>query len=119
VKIPPPTPEAIATFERWCPDDPKVSVRKMFGQPAAFLNGHLFFGVFGPQVFLRLPESTVTEGPAAARLRSFEPFPGRPMREYFVLPPKVVSDAKRVRALRGASMAFVAGLPPKAARGRR
>ena len=35
------------------PDDPRVSLRPMFGNLAAFANGYLFTGLFGDDVFVR------------------------------------------------------------------
>lgn len=40
-----PTPEAIAAFEESLPTNPEVVRKKMFGMPAAFVNGNMFFGV--------------------------------------------------------------------------
>jgi TfoX/Sxy family transcriptional regulator of competence genes len=89
-----------------------VELKPMFGCPAYFVNGNLFAGVQAQNVMLRLPEDGRAEitslggGP-------FEPMPGRPMREYVVLPAAVLNDPAATAAwvLRGARHA--AALPPK------
>jgi hypothetical protein len=45
----------IATFEAVAPGPPALH-RKMFGYPAAFVNGNMFMGLFQEEMFLRLPE---------------------------------------------------------------
>lgn len=111
--LPKATRAAIALFESIRPTAPNVSVRAMFGQPAAFRAGHLFLGVFGDAVFLRMSE---TDRQAARRLpgaRPFEPMPGRAMREYVVLPTSVLSDPPRARAWIERSLGYVSTLPTK------
>jgi len=115
MKFPTADPTAVARFERLVPRASGVEVRPMFGHPAAFVTGRLFLGVFGDSVFVRLSEQ---DRPAGLRLRGarpFEPMPGRPMREYVVLPPDVAED----RAIAGPwvdrALRYVRGLGPKAA----
>lgn len=104
---------AIAQFHELLAAVPDATERKMFGQPAAFRFGNLFFGVFGEAVFVRLGESDAAEALRVLRTKSFEPMPGRPMRGYVVLPPSVL--ARRSDAARWVRRAaeFVATLPPK------
>lgn len=84
--MPKPDAEARALFESLVPEHPDVRTRPMFGNVAAFVNGNMFTGLYGSDVFVRLPEkdraALTGEGGAA-----LEPMPGRPMREYVVLPP--------------------------------
>jgi len=57
MKISPPSAAAIARFEALLPEDPRVTRRPVFGQPAAFVNGNMFLGVLGSEVFVRLSEA--------------------------------------------------------------
>src|SRR2546430_7616057 len=86
-----PAPEALTEqFARACADLPKIDNRKMFGYPAIFLNGNMVAGLFQDRMIVRLSEQdreTLASIPGAAR---FEPMPGRPMREYMVLPASIV-----------------------------
>src|SRR5437016_8744295 len=65
-----------------------VQSRKM---SAAFRNGNMFAGLFQDSMILRLGEA---DRLALSKRggRPFEPMPGRPMREYVVVPAKVVGD---------------------------
>ena len=91
---------------------PGAEVRKMFGYPAGFVNGQLFTGLFGSNWHVRLPDDERNEL-AAAGGTLFEPMPGRPMREYLVLPPDVVADPAAVEPWLGRALAYVRELPPK------
>ena len=80
------TPEDTAAFLLLVPKTPTVTTRPMFGNMAAFVNGNMFAGLFGEQLFVRLPE------PERARVlkeggKNFEPMPGRAMTGYVCLAP--------------------------------
>jgi len=115
VKIPPASATAVAQFEALAPETPGLHRRQMFGQPAAFLNGHMFFGVFGDRLFLRLSVADRLEAFKRGKMTTFEPMPGRPMKEYVVLPDRLLKDAPATRAWIERSMGYVRGLPPKKA----
>jgi hypothetical protein len=73
--------DLIDTFEAVVPGPP-AQQRKMFGYPAAFVNGNMFMGLFAESMLIRLPQElrdNLLELPDAS---VFEPMPGRPMREY-------------------------------------
>ena len=84
----------------------------MFGYPAAFRNGNMFAGLFQDSMILRLGEA---DRLALSKRggRPFEPMPGRPMREYVVVPAKVVGDPAELQTLIEKSAAFAASLKPK------
>jgi TfoX/Sxy family transcriptional regulator of competence genes len=48
-------------FESILPKDSRITVRPMFGNLAAFVNGNMCAGVFGESIFLRLSEDDRTE----------------------------------------------------------
>lgn len=110
--IPKPDEESTAFFESVVPEHPGVRVRPMFGNAAAFVNGNMFMGLFGPDVFVRLPEE---ERATLAGLGGtpFAPMEGRPMKEYVVLPGDWRSEPDRVREWAGRSLEWAEELPPK------
>lgn len=88
-------PELAATFEVAAPKDPKVVRKPMFGYPALFLNGNMFAGTFQDKVVTRLSEAERAKK-LEAGAKQFEPMPGRPMKEYVVVP---ATDVARPAAL--------------------
>jgi TfoX/Sxy family transcriptional regulator of competence genes len=116
MKMPSPSPAAIERFEKLVPADPRVTVRKVFGQPAAFANGNMFFGVFGTDIFLRLPAAELAEAAKGEGTRPFEPMPGRPMRDYLVLAHELLSDRRRFGSLLASSLEYASQLPSKGAK---
>jgi TfoX/Sxy family transcriptional regulator of competence genes len=89
-------PELAAKFDRAAPKDPKVVRKPMFGYPALYLNGNMFAGTFQDKVVARLSEPERTRS-LKAGAKQFEPMPGRPMKEYVVVPPADVGEARRAR----------------------
>jgi TfoX/Sxy family transcriptional regulator of competence genes len=90
-----------------------IEVRKMFGMPAAFLNGNMVAGLHQDTFMVRLPDDVRAER-FADGWSAFEPMPGRPMREYVALPPEVAADVDATRAWIERAAAHVRTLPPKA-----
>jgi TfoX/Sxy family transcriptional regulator of competence genes len=93
-----------------------VERRKMFGGLSLFINGHMFAGVHGSKIVLKLGEDERVRALADAGAMPFEPMPGRVMKEYVVVPEAVWSDPRSLEEWIGRSVEFVAALPPKAAR---
>ena len=89
-----------------------VEQRKMFGYPAAFVGGNMTTGLHQDSWIVRLPEDVRRERMEAG-WSTFEPMPGRPMREYVALPDKVIADRDEVRAWVERAVEYVRGLPPK------
>ncbi len=107
-------PENLVRFfeEKAAPID--CERRKMFGYPCAFINGNMFFGTYMDGLFLRLGLKEVDEVRARHKdVRSFEPRPGRPLREYVVLPERIHLDDSLFDPLLGASVRYARSLPPK------
>jgi len=92
-----------------------AEVRKMFGYPAAFANGHMFTGLFADQWMIRLPDDARDEL-AAIGGRPFEPMPGRPMREYVSLPDALTVDPAALAPWLERALAGVLAIPPKKGR---
>jgi TfoX/Sxy family transcriptional regulator of competence genes len=111
-KLPKPDEASKAFFESVVPERPDVRVRPMFGNVSAFVNGNMFMGLFGSELFVRLPDADREELMKAGG-GPFEPMPGRPMREYVILPSKWRGDLKQVEKWVERSLAWAQGLPPK------
>lgn len=106
-------PALVAAFDRAAPKDPRVVRKPMFGYPALFLNGNMFAGTFQDKVVARLPEADRDKA-LKSGVERFEPMPGRPMKEYIVIPP---TDVTKPAALAGwieRAYRHAATLPPKA-----
>ena len=69
-------------FRSILPDNPRITIRPMFGNISAFVNGNMFAGLFGNDLFVRVSEESEKEllGKKGASL--LEPMKGRPMKEY-------------------------------------
>ncbi len=108
-----PSPQAVvALFERVAPSGPDVTRRKMFGLPAAFVNGNLCCGTFRDQLMLRLPEDAQVELQALGGT-PFAPMPGRPMRGYVAVGPQMFADASALHLWLERAATFTRSLPPK------
>jgi TfoX/Sxy family transcriptional regulator of competence genes len=88
--------------------------RKMFGHPAYFVDGNMFAGIFGDDIFIRLSEGDqkkiFSESDEAAQ---FEPLEGRVMREYVVLPQAIYDDDVDFEKWLSRAYEYAIGLPPK------
>jgi TfoX/Sxy family transcriptional regulator of competence genes len=111
-KLPKPSDETKDFFESVVPDHPAVSIRPMFGQLSAFVNGNMFMGIFGEDVLVRLPEADRSDVIGAGG-SVFEPMAGRPMKEYVVLPGAWRDDPDRIREWAARSLDHAEELPPK------
>jgi RNA polymerase sigma factor (sigma-70 family) len=86
--------------------------KQMFGYPSCVLRGNLFMGLNEDALILRLAESDRTDFLSRYESRLFEPMPGRPMKEYVVVPPALVYDDAVAEWVRK-SRAFAEQLPAK------
>jgi hypothetical protein len=88
--------------------------RKMFGYPCYFVNGNMTIGLFQEDLFLRI--SVDEQERVSTRhkdFRSFEPLPGRAMKEYLVVPKEVYTDKKAFDELLDLSIGYALTLPVK------
>lgn len=114
MKMPRVDKETEAFFRSILPVREEVVVKPMFGQTAAFVNGNLFSGIFGKQVFVRLSEEDGAVLMKEAGTRPFAPVEGRPMRGYVVMPPSWIGEPRRARSWVAKSHEWVSAMPPKA-----
>src|SRR6202162_1393691 len=110
--MPKPSNQAKTAFQKLVPPDLNVSTRPMFGNLAAFVNGNLFCGLFGEDLFVRV--SDVDQ----AKIRkqggkAFEPMPGRAMTGYVIVAPGWQKNPDASRALVVAALAWSRALPAK------
>jgi hypothetical protein len=92
---------------------PDLEQRTMFGYPAAFLAGNMTTCLHEERWIVRLPEEERAELLALPGAAPFEPMPGRPMREYVVLPHGVVADLGATAGWVERAIAYARTLPPK------
>lgn len=91
--------------------------RKMFGYPAGFIGGNMTTSLHQESWIVRLSEDDRHER-LDAGWSTFEPMPGRVMREYLALPDEVIADRDEARRWVERAVSYVRTLPPKAAKKR-
>ena len=97
--------ELVAAFDAALPAAVEVERRKMFGCPAAFVNGHLFAGLHEDRLMIRLPSE------AAARPCVLM---GRTMREYALFAEALQMPPREMAAWIRKACDFTRALPAKA-----
>ena len=112
-KMPKADPRTATLFRALLPSDPRVTVRPMFGQTAAFVNGQMFAGTFGSHVFARLDESSRAELLTEPGATAFAPMKNRPMKEYVQLPSEMLSDTGAAKQWIARALQWTSTLPAK------
>ena len=110
--MPRPSDRAKAAFTDLLPEDDAVVTRPMFGNLSAFVNGNMFCGLFGEDLFVRVSD----EDQAKIRKqggRPFEPMPGRAMTGYVVLPGGWQKKTDTTRDWIVVALRWSKKLPPK------
>ncbi len=72
-------------FRALVPDEADVEVKPMFGNLGAFVHGHMFMGLFGADVGVKLEETSRSELAAMPGAGPFGPA-DQPMAGYVTLP---------------------------------
>src|SRR5207249_864451 len=104
-------PQLVARFDAAVPRGGAVVRKPMFGYPALYLNGNMFAGTYQDKVVVRLATEDRDKAVRQIKALPFVPMPGRPMREYLVLPSIVVANpASLARWIKSASE-YAAALP--------
>ncbi len=103
-------------FRSLVPEDKRVTVRPMFGNISAFVNGNMFFGVFGNDLFLRLSGQDQVELLKNKGASMLEPMKGRPMKDYVVIPKTWRERPETVRSWVLKSLEWSGQLPAKKAK---
>jgi len=113
MKMPKPSDQAKAAFSGLVPDDPSITLRPMFGNLAAFVNGNMFSGLFGEDLFVRLPDEEAAQVKRQGG-RPFEPMPGHAMSGYVMVPATWQKKPDAVRAWVVRALALTRSMPAKA-----
>ena len=118
MKIPRPDKETMDLFRSLVPEDDRVTIRPMFGNISAFVNGNMFFGVFGNDLFVRLSVEGKAELLKNKGASMLEPIKGKPMKDYIVLPIIWRGRQEALRSWISKSLEWSSKLPPKRQRTR-
>lgn len=110
--------EMVRLFENAMMEFPMARTRKMFGYPAAFVNGNMFAGLFQDEMFLRLADDDRAAIRKEFGTKLFEPIPGRPMRGYVLVPRYVLKSPCLLRTWLTKGMEYTKTLPAKVKRQR-
>jgi TfoX/Sxy family transcriptional regulator of competence genes len=115
MKMPRPSEDAKAAFTKLVPHEPAITLKPMFGQLSAFVNGNMFCGIFGDELVVRLPEAEI----AAVKKqggRDFVPVAGHKMGGYVMVPGDWRARPAPALALIKRSLSVTRAMPAKAAR---
>jgi TfoX/Sxy family transcriptional regulator of competence genes len=107
-------PYVVEVFEAALATTPGVK-RLMFGYPAGLRDGNMFCGVFGKQILVRLDAADRQRLLAEEGAEVFSPMPGRPMREYVLVPPSMLEDDRLLQSWIATAYDHAGTLPPKSA----
>lgn len=107
-----PTASAIARFERTLPSDPRAEAKKMFGHPAAFVGGHMFFGTFENQLVFRISGADAAAAQAAGA-GPFAPMEGRVWQDYVAIGSETDLPDRTLMSWAQLALERAAGLPAK------
>jgi TfoX/Sxy family transcriptional regulator of competence genes len=114
MKIAKADPDVVQFFKTIVPEDPRVTIKPMFGNLSAFVNGNMFMGVYGEDLFVRLSETQQSDLLKHKGSGPFEVMPGRVMSGYIIMP-KTWREGQKdtLRKWINTSLEFAAKLPPK------
>src|SRR6202521_4032619 len=115
MKMPKPTEEGKAAFSKLVPDEPAVTLKPMFGQLSAFVNGNMFCGIFGEELMVRLPEAEIAAVKKLAA-RDFDRMAGHKMGGYVVVPGDWRAKPAPAVALIKKALAHARAMPAKTAK---
>jgi TfoX/Sxy family transcriptional regulator of competence genes len=113
MNIPHPDENSKEFFRSILPDDPGITIRPMFGNVSAFVNGNMFAGLFGNDLFVRVSEESRKELLDQKGASLLEPMKGKPMKEYVVIPKAWRTQPETVRLWVSRSLDWTSRLPPK------
>ncbi len=117
--VPRPSQETAELFRSLIPEAPGVTVKPMFANVAAFVNGNMFAGTFGDVLGVRLPDDAAREELLAVEGAGPYGPPERPMGGYVAFPEAWRGEPDRLREWIGRALELVAAMPPKQAKPRK
>jgi TfoX/Sxy family transcriptional regulator of competence genes len=113
MSMPRPDEDSKAFFATVIPVDPRIITKPMFGNIASFINGNMFTGLFGNQIFVRLPENDRFRLLEEEGTSEFSPMPGRAMKEYVTLPDIWRKEPDKIQEWLQKSLSWVGEMPEK------
>jgi TfoX/Sxy family transcriptional regulator of competence genes len=113
MKMPKPSEKAKEKFSAIVPAEPAITLRPMFGNLAAFVNGNMFTGLFGDGLFVRLPDDEA-EAVIKKGGKPFEPVAGHRMGGYVMVWADWQSKPDSVKPLIGRALTLTRAMPAKA-----
>jgi len=114
-----PSERMIEFFDAILPGSSKVVRKKMFGCPVGFINGNMFMGLHSDGIILRLGEEERESFIRQYNAKIFEPMPRRKMREYIVVPEKLLTNVTTLKAWCEKSYEHASKLKPKEKKAKR
>lgn len=111
--MPKPSEQAKAAFTKLVPGDPAITLKPMFGNLAAFVNGNMFAGLFGEDLFVRLPDAEAQPIMKAGG-RPFVPVAGHAMSGYVMVTASWQKNPEPVRAHITRALTLTRAMPAKA-----
>ena len=100
-------------FKSILPDDPSITVRPMFGNLAAFVNGNMFSGLYGDSLFVRLSGEGRTDLLKVKGASVFEPMKGWQMKDYVCVPKEWLEKPALIKPWVSRSVEWSSALPQK------
>jgi TfoX/Sxy family transcriptional regulator of competence genes len=113
MKMPKPSEKAKEAFSALVPGEPAITLRPMFGNLAAFVNGNMFAGLFGDGMFVRLPDAEA-EPVIKKGGKWFEPVAGHRMGGYVMVPGDWQKKPDAVKPLLHRALTLTRSMPAKA-----
>ena len=113
--LPKPSEQSKAAFSKLIPGEPAVTLKPMFGNLSAFVNGNMFAGLFGEDLFVRLPEPEIAVVKKKGG-RDFEPMAGHAMRGYVIVPGNWHAKPDPAVVLIKRALTLTRAMPAKAAK---
>lgn len=106
-------PELIEQFLAATSELPNLEARKMFGYPCCFVNGNMVTGLHQENWIIRLGEKEREAIIKEYDTSIFESTPGRPMKQYVILPKAIIDDKANLMLWLKKSLAYAESLPVK------
>ena len=113
MKMPKPSEKAKEKFSAIVPAEPAITLRPMFGNLAAFVNGNMFTGLFGEGLFVRLPDNEA-EAVMKKGGKPFEPVAGHRMGGYVMVWSDWQKKPASVKPLVARALTLTRAMPAKA-----
>jgi TfoX/Sxy family transcriptional regulator of competence genes len=112
MQIPKPTAEDKEIFQALVPERADVTIKPMFGNLGAFVNGNMFMGLFGSSIGLKLAEDDRADLAAIDGSAPFGP-DERPMAGYVSIPAAWRAMPEQARPWVERAVEYVATMPAK------